>query len=97
MLSVAEPFMARKSKPDKEEKPTTHIRVHKDLADMIGWICRVEKGSSSAQLLDPMVRPQITARYNKYLPLIRQLMAAEAEVERLEKEAAENVRKQSRR
>lgn len=100
MFAVAEmPTMARKPKQDVNEKPTTHVRVMPDLAEMIGWIVRVEKRANrggSAQLLDPMLRPQITARYKKYLPHIQKLQAMEAELEKAEEEAAAAIKKPPR-
>jgi hypothetical protein len=38
------------------------VRVHADVAEMISWITRLE-GMSATSLLDPLIRPQITARY----------------------------------
>ncbi len=45
---------------------------------MIRWICRAQ-GVKSAVLLDPIIRGEITAIYNKLLPLITQLKKAEEE------------------
>lgn len=38
------------------------IRVHADVAEMVSWITRLE-GMSASALLDPLIRPQITARF----------------------------------
>lgn len=43
------------------------VRVKDDLADMIGWIVRIAKKKdpnyTASQLVDPLLRPQIKARY----------------------------------
>jgi hypothetical protein len=43
------------------------VRLHGDLADMIGWIVRIAKKKdanyTAAQLIDPLLRPQIEARF----------------------------------
>lgn len=38
------------------------VRVHADLAEMVSWITRLE-GMSASSLLDPLLRPQITAKF----------------------------------
>lgn len=43
---------------------TRGARVYEDLYDMIYWIQQAE-GVSMAALLDPLLRPQIVARYNR--------------------------------
>jgi hypothetical protein len=44
------------------DQGTKQVRLHADLVEMISWITRLD-GSSSATLLDSLIRPQITARY----------------------------------
>lgn len=43
------------------------VRTYADLADMIGWIVRFAKksdpGFTAAELIDPLLRPQIETRY----------------------------------
>lgn len=92
--------MARTPKKDAAEKATTHVRLFKDLAEMISWIVRVEKletKGGSALLLDPLLRPQIRARYGRYLPHIEKLKAVEAELAKAEEEATAAVKKPVRR
>lgn len=38
------------------------VRIHADVAEMISWITRLG-GMSAPSLLDPLIRPQITARF----------------------------------
>lgn len=98
MLAVLEKVLTM---PDKarEKKGTTHVRLFTDLAEMIGWIVRVEKKTGkdgAAQLLDPMIRAQVTARYNKYLPHIQKLKQMQAQLKKAEEEAATAVKKSGR-
>lgn len=53
---------AGRPKKGAEAGSTATLRVFSDLAEMIGWIVRLD-GVSSANLLDPLIRPQISARY----------------------------------
>lgn len=88
MLATAGRDMARQGRPKKSdgEQGTKHTRLFEDIVEMIGWITRVE-GISSAQLLDPMVRGQVTARYAKHKSVIDRIKAAEDELQRVEEEA----------
>ncbi len=57
--------MGRPKKPSLapvDESATKLVRIHADLADMLLWIARIE-GGTVASLVDPLVRPQITARF----------------------------------
>lgn len=97
MSEVMEMQMAGKP---KKEKGTTHVRVMVDLAEMISWIVRLEnlepKGGS-AILLDPIVRPRIRARYQRYAAQIATIKAAEAEVRKAEEAAQSAIGKKSPR
>lgn len=100
MSAVLEVPMPRQPRQDAREKATTHVRVFADIAEMIGWIVRVEKKDQrggSAQLLDPLIRPQIKAKYERYAPIIDRLKALELEARKIEDEAATVVRKPTRR
>jgi hypothetical protein len=44
---------------------TGTVRVNGDLAYMISWICELEE-IKSPQLMDPLIRPQILARFEKH-------------------------------
>lgn len=69
-------LMARPKRNDPNPNPseggTRHIRVAEDLARMLGDIIEVE-GGTSAQFVDPLIRPQIVARYSELKPLIDQM------------------------
>lgn len=69
--------------PKPEDEVNRGVRLNKDLADMIGWIVRLQ-GGTAAQLCDPLLRPQITKRYKDIEP----------EVERVKK-AASNAKKKA--
>lgn|SRR5574338_127697 len=88
-LEIPMPKRIRPKRADGQQG-TDHARLFADIVDMVSWIVRVE-GGSSAQLLDPMIRPQVTARYAKHKPVIDKLKAAEDEVRRLEEEAREHA------
>lgn len=97
MVIVLKAHMASKQgrpKAGSEPGDTRLVRMHGDLADMIGWIVRL-KGGSAASLLDPMVRPQITALYKVLEPAIKKIKEAEEQVKQLEKAAAAKHSRQS--
>ncbi len=52
--------MTQKKKP--RPTPTKMVRVQSDLADMLSAIIEVD-GEAISDILDPLIRPQITARY----------------------------------
>lgn len=58
-------------------KSTRHIRVAEDLADMLGDLASVGAGSS-AQFLDPYIRPVIEEAHQKNRKAIESLRAAKA-------------------
>lgn len=68
----------RGGRPRKEEgeRGTRQIRAFEDIADMLGWICHFE-GGSVAQILDPMLRAQVAARYAPYAGAVEAIKAAE--------------------
>lgn len=85
--------MARTGRPKKSEGDagTIHIRINEDLMEMVRWILRIEVKETQATLIDPMIRPAITAKYKKYQAAIEKMKAAEAELRRVEAEAQEQV------
>lgn len=88
MVTLLGPRMGKqRADGDDAEKGTHQIRVHADLGEMISWIIRVE-GGKTAQLLDPMLRAQIVARYEKYRDEIELLRKADLAV----REAEEKVK-----
>lgn len=72
------------------------VRVRADLEEMIRWITRIQ-GKSSSEILDPLIRKDVTERYTKILPLIQQIQAAEEEARLAAVEADERVESVERR
>ena len=70
------------------DQATRHVRLFEDIAEWVKWVVRVE-GGSSAQLLDPLIRAPILARYKKHEKAIEAIKAAESL-------AAESARKPPR-
>lgn len=54
------------------------VRLYSDVADMIGWIVKVE-GGSAAQVVDPLIRPQIVSRYERIKPLVERIKKSQEE------------------
>lgn len=65
---------SRKKKLGKDETGTTHVRVSDDIAEMIRWVRKVEDKTQSG-LLDPILRPVLLAKSEKYKDLIEELKA----------------------
>lgn len=86
--------MAKQSRPRRPSgEETRQIRVSGDLADMLGWIVRLE-GGSAPQIIDPLVRPEIEARYKRIESFVEKVKAADEAV-RLAEEAASKHRRRS--
>ena len=68
-LLVIQMARGNRGRPTKEEgsAETRMIRIHGDLAEMIGWIVELQ-GLKTANLLDPLLRPAILARYKQIEP-----------------------------
>lgn len=70
----------RPPKPDDEAKKI--VKLNADLVEMIGWIVRITKqqrpGYTAAELVDPLLRPQITARYQLIEDDVKKIKKAEA-------------------
>lgn len=66
-----------------DEPDDRQVRVFKDLADMIGWIHFFERKAgrkvSIAQLLDPLLRKQVTKLYEPYAALVESILAKKGE------------------
>jgi hypothetical protein len=58
------------------DQATRHVRLFEDLAEWVSWIVRVE-GGSSAQILDPLLRAPLYARFKKHEKVIEAIKAAE--------------------
>lgn len=69
-----------RGRPKLDDGDTRMVRAYADVADMIGWIVRVE-GGTVAGLIDPLIRAPILARYAKIEHLVRQIQAAEQAAE----------------
>jgi hypothetical protein len=62
--------MKKAGRPHNQEgsgdKYTKMVRLPTDLAEKLGWLVRLSKEKkTAAQIVDPMIRPQIEARYEK--------------------------------
>lgn len=69
--------MAGRGRPKKrDDEQTATIRVRRDLAAMLGWITRI-RSLDTADVLDPVVRPHVTAQYAAIYPAILAIKAAE--------------------
>lgn len=77
-------------KSRNEDKASHQIRVKPDLGEMIAWIVRVED-TTTAQLLDPMLRAQIQTRYKKHEAAIEKIKVAEEALAKVEEEAKASV------
>ncbi len=62
---------------------TTMIRVNADLAEMIAWVARLEN-TTAAQLVDPLVRTPVAAKYTKHSAAIEKIKKAEENVRKIE-------------
>ena len=51
-----------RGRPKENEQGTRQVRVNDDIGEMIGWIIKIE-GGSTAKLLDPLIRDSVVARY----------------------------------
>lgn len=85
MLLIQRTPMARgRGRPkNPDDLASRQVRVAADLAEMIGWIVRIQ-GGTVAQLVDPLLRPQIAARYAALRPAIEAIQAAEARARQVE-------------
>jgi hypothetical protein len=86
--------MAKTGRPlsSEGERGTKQVRIMEDLAEMCSWIVRVE-GGTTAQLLDPMVRAEVEARYERHKAAIEKIRAAEDELRRVEDAIRQSRRK----
>ncbi len=57
--------------------PTRIVRVNSDLAEMLGGIVEIE-GGRIADILDPLIRPQITAMFERVKPTLDKIRRAKA-------------------
>lgn len=87
------PRMAKGKRPAKGdgEKGSHQVRVMPDMGEMISWIIRIE-GGTTAVLLDPMIRPQVTARYRRYEAEIEKIKVAEEALKRVEEQVKAKTR-----
>jgi hypothetical protein len=68
-----------------DERGTRQVRVYEDIGDMISWIIRVE-GGTTASLLDPLVRAEVTERFLRHKEKIERLKQAEDALRKVEEE-----------
>jgi hypothetical protein len=77
--------MARSGGPTSEG-PTKSVRMYADEAELLYWIGEVT-GLNSAKILSPMVRPSLSALYERHRAAIEQLKAMRQEEEKIREEA----------
>lgn len=65
-------------KTPEKDGPTTPTRVFVADGELLYWIQQAT-GKSSAQILMPMIRPELNALYERYKKTIDQLKAARQE------------------
>jgi hypothetical protein len=80
--------MAKQGRPPTGdgERGTKQVRLMEDLAEKCAYIVKVE-GGTTAQLLDPMIRDEVEARYERHRPAIEKIKAAEEELRKVVEEA----------
>ena len=61
------------------KKKTRQARLPEDIAEMLGCIAMV-KGTSSATILDPLVRSEVTRQYREIEPIVKRIRRAKASV-----------------
>lgn len=85
--------MAKTGRPRKEDGDagTKQIRVFDDLGEMIADLSEVLP-KSTAQICDPLLRPEITKLCEKYKPQITAIKAAKKAAEEAIKKAQHEVK-----
>ncbi len=82
MLLCGGTTMSSRGRPPKEngsgDTKAKMVRLSNDLAGMISWIVKLEGGTAS-QLLDPLIRGPIQARYAKIKPQVEKIKRAQEE------------------
>lgn len=73
---------------------TRQVRLFADLAEMVSDILKVRPELTSAQLLDPLVRPSVVAMHDHYAEAIEKVRAAEAVLRRAVEQARGEVQEQ---
>ena len=74
---------------------TRQVRVKSDVAEWLGWIYDIE-GVESSELLDPLVRGPVLARYKRIEADVEKVKRTRAEGERLKEEARKRLRREGR-
>lgn len=77
-------------RPTKKEgdSETDHVRVNQDIKDMLSDLLLLFPKWKTAQILDPLIRPELTRLWQKHKPQIDAAKAAEIAAE----EALEKIR-----
>ena len=70
-----------------KDGPTKSVRVFEEEGEMLYWIGEVT-GDSSAKILRPMIRTDLTAMYERLRPLIEKLKGMREEERRLREGSA---------
>jgi hypothetical protein len=85
MITEAELMARGRGRPPKpEEEGTRGVRLYKDLADMIAAIVAVSDDPkvTAASVVDPLLRPQIKARYERIRVQIEKIERAKADAKK---------------
>lgn len=90
--------MARTGRPRKGqgEAGTAQTRIKDDLQQMVSDLLLV-MDTTSAQLLDPMIRPDLTRMWEKHKPQIQRVKAALDAAEAAQRKAIEETRELERK
>jgi hypothetical protein len=91
VLLLVRPRMAGRPRSGDAEQGTKQTRLFTDLADMIADLALVLP-KSSAQITEPLLRPDIEAMHRKYKAQIEKAKAAQAAAEEALKEAREEAK-----
>lgn len=82
MVATAGAPMGKLGRPTKDDGSgdgkARMVRLQNDMADMISWIVKLE-GGTAAQLLDPLIRGPIKARYKRIEPQVKKIKQAQEE------------------
>jgi hypothetical protein len=70
---------------------TKMVRINADLVNMLSWIARLES-ISTAQLIDPLIRGPVEARFKLIEKEVAEIKLQEEKVHRLEAAASRRLR-----
>lgn len=82
MSTAVVPSMGKaRGRPPKPEEDKKLVKLNADLVEMITWIVRIKKrdtpGYTAADLVEPLLKPQIVARYKLIEDDVKRIKKAE--------------------